>query len=283
MAERVVSKVAEKPEVKKITPSSPIGIFDSGVGGITVLQEVMRQLPEEDVIYLADTARIPYGGRPPEEIIKINEEIIPFLIDQGAKLIIMACGTSSSIAYPLLKDKYKVHLIGLIEPGAKAAATATRSGIIGVIATVGTVNSHSFQKAIKNLRPEVTVLEQACPLFVPLIEGGFLEAEETKRVAKEYLKPLLKEKIDTLILGCTHYPHLTKILKERTGPEVTFINPAEQAVAEAKNLMLKAGSLKSKLTPATYEFLVTGSPLQFQELGSRLLGKPIKHVKSVKL
>jgi glutamate racemase len=243
----------------------------------------MRQLPNEDVVYLADTARVPYGGRPPEEIIKINEEIIPFLIDYGAKLIIMACGTSSSIAYPVLKDKYKVHLISLIEPGARAAAAATRSGIIGLIATVGTVNSQAFQNAVISLKKDATVVAQACPLFVPLIEGGFIEAEETKRVVKEYLKPLLKEKIDTLILGCTHYPHLAKALRERTGPEVVFVDPAEEAVADAKKLLQKAGTTKSKTSVPKYEYLVTGSVVQFQDLGSRLLGKPISHAKQVKM
>lgn len=266
-----------------MTPSSPIGVFDSGVGGLTVLKEIMRQLPNEDVVYLADTARVPYGGRPPEEIIKINEEIIPFLIDYGAKLIIMACGTSSSIAYPVLKDKYKVHLISLIEPGARAAAAATRSGIVGLIATVGTVDSQAFQNAVSSLKKDAKVVAQACPLFVPLIEGGFIEAEETKRVVKEYLKPLLKEKIDTLILGCTHYPHLAKALRERTGPEVVFVDPAEEAVSDAKKLLQKAGTTKSKTSVPKYEYLVTGSVVQFQDLGSRLLGKPISHAKQVKM
>jgi len=279
----VTGKIAEKPEEKKLTPSSPIGVFDSGVGGLTVLKEIMRQLPCEDVVYLADTARVPYGSRPPEEIIKINQEILPFLIDYGAKLIIMACGTSSSIAYPVLKDRYKVHIIGLIEPGARAAAAATKAGVIGLIATVGTVNSNAYQNALKALKKEIKVAAQACPLFVPLVEGGFIEAEETKRVAKEYLKPLLKEKIDTLILGCTHYPHLAKILRERTGPEVAFIDPAEAAVADAKKLLNKFGTMKSKTAPPRYEFLVTGSVFQFQELGSRLLGKPITHTKQVNL
>lgn len=279
IAERIVTKTAERPEEKKVAPSSPIGIFDSGVGGLTVLREVMRQLPNEDVIYLADTARVPYGGRPPEEIIKINNEIIPYLINNGAKLIIIACGTSSAIAYPVLKDKYKVHMISLIEPGARAAVAASREGRIGLIATVGTVNSGAYQNALQQMKKDVEVFAQACPLFVPLIEGGFIEAEETRRVVKEYLKPLLKEKIDTLILGCTHYPHLAKLLRERTGLNIVFIDPAEEAVADAKKLLKKAGTLKDKTSPPKYEYLVTGSVVQFQDIGSRLLGKPIIGVK----
>jgi glutamate racemase len=279
----VVGKTAGKVEDRKTPPSSPIGIFDSGVGGLTVYREILRQLPHEDVIYLADTARVPYGGRPPEEILKFNEEIIPFLIDKhGVKLIIMACGTSSSIAYPVLKNNYKVHLIGLIEPGAQAAVHASHSGRIGLIATAGTVNSGAYQKQIAALKKETIVFAQACPLFVPLIEGGFVEADETRKVAKEYLKPLLNEKIDALILGCTHYPHLSKILRERTGPDVVFVDPAETAVAEARKMLEKAGTVKGKNSPPPkHEFLVTGSVLQFQDVGSRLLGKPITHAKHV--
>lgn len=283
MTERITTKVGEKPKEEKAVPSSPIGVFDSGVGGLTVFRQIMKKLPHEDVIYLADTARVPYGGRSPEEIIKINHEIIPFLIQQEAKLIIMACGTSSSIAYPLVKDEYPVHIINLIDPGSRAAVAASRSARIGVMATVGTVNSHAFQRRIKELKKDAEVHAVSCPLFVPLIEGGFVETEETKRVAKEYLKPLLKEKVDTLILGCTHYPHLLKILKEITGPEVEFVDPAEEAVADAKKLLKKAGTLKTKVSPARYQFFVTGSVIQFQDLGSRLLGKPIVGAKQVTL
>ncbi|MEE8638009.1 MAG: glutamate racemase [Candidatus Margulisiibacteriota bacterium] len=279
----MAAKIGGKPKEEKIIPSSPIGIFDSGVGGLTVLRQIMKKLPNEDVIYLADTARVPYGGRPPQEIIKINHEIIRYLIKQEAKLIIMACGTSSSIAYPVVKDEYPVHIINLVDPGARAALAASRSGKIGIIATVGTVNSRAFRNKIKELKKEVEVHAVGCPLFVPLVEGGFIETEETKRVAKEYLKPLLKEKIDTLILGCTHYPHLSRVLRSITGPEVVFVDPAEEAVAGAKKLLKKAGTLKTKTTPAKYEYFVTGSVIQFQDLGSRLLGKPIIGAKQVTL
>lgn len=275
--ERVAGKAAEKLEEKKITPASPIGIFDSGVGGLTVLREILRQLPHEDVVYLADTARVPYGGRPPEEIIKINQEIIPYLIDYGAKLIIMACGTSSAIAYPVVKDQYKVRIIGLIEPGARAAAAATKTGKIGLLATAGTVNSGAYQNALASFK----VIATACPLFVPLVEGGRIESDETKKVAREYLKPLLAEKIDTLILGCTHFPHLIQILREKTGPEVIFIDPAEQAVADARDLLVKFGTAKSKAAAPKYEFLVTGAVDQFQAVASRLLGRPITRAKHV--
>lgn len=283
-AERISLKISGKMDRERVTPSSPIGVFDSGVGGLTVLRQIMKKLPHEDVIYLADTARIPYGGRSPQEIIKINNEIIPFLIDQGAKMIIMACGTSSAIAYPEVKDKYPLEIINLIGPGSRAAVAATQSGNIGIIATTATVNSHAYQDTITNLMADANIHAISCPLFVPLIEGGFVESDEVRRVAKEYLKPLLKNDIDTLILGCTHYPHLKKILQSLTGPGVTLIDPAEEAVADTKLLLKKAGTLKDKSHPAgQYEYFVTGSEIRFQDLGGRLMGKPIGAVKRVTL
>jgi glutamate racemase len=272
---------AQKPE--KVTPASPIGVFDSGVGGLTVMSQVIKQLSHEDVVYLGDTARVPYGGRSAQEIIEINREIIPFLIKHEAKLIIMACGTSSAIAYPVIKDEYPVHIINLVDPGSEAAVAASKSGKIGLIATAATVQSHAYQKKLKALNKDAVVHAAGCPLFVPLIEGGFTEGEETIRVAKEYLKPLLKEKIDTLILGCTHYPHLTKALRSVTGPEVVFVDPAEAAVKLAKQMLTKAGTLKTKATPPKYMYFTTGSPVQFQDIGSRLLGKPIIGAKQVTL
>lgn len=198
-------------------------------------------------------------------------------------MVVMACGTSSAIAYPAVKDDYKVEIINLVDPGSEAAVAATRSGNIGIIATAATVNSHAFQKKIKALKKETNVHAAGCPLFVPLIEGGFIGAEETKRAAKEYLKPLLKEKIDTLILGCTHYPHLKKIIQTITGKDVVLIDPAEEATIEIKKILKKAGTLKTNISPAKYEYFTTGPAIQFQDLGSRLLGKPIIGAKQVTL
>ena len=258
-----------------------IGVFDSGVGGLSVLKEVLYQLPHEDIIYLADTARLPYGNKSPEEIIKINQEIIPFLISRGAKLVIIACGTSSAIAYPALKDLYPVEMINLIGPGSQAAVKSSHNGQIGLIATQGTVNSGAYQEAITAISPNSTVIAQACPLFVPLIEGGHLDSDETRKIAKGYLKPILDAKADTLILGCTHYPHLAPLLKQLVGPRVTLVDPAIEAVAEAKTWLKRAGTLREAPTHPKYEFLVTGPVPQFEELGSLLLGKPISHAKHV--
>lgn len=243
----------------------------------------MQQLPHEDVIYLGDTARVPYGSRTPLEIININHEIIPFLIKQGAKIIIMACGTSSAIAYPEVKDEYNVEIINLIDPGAQAAITASNSGKIGILATAATVNSGAFQKKIRELKKEAQVEAVGCPLFVPLVESGLVETDEARQVAKDYLKPLLKENIDALILGCTHYPHLAKVIAEVAGPGVKLVDPAEEAVKQAKKLLEKAGTLRKEPSPNIYKFFVTGTPLTFQDIGSRLLGKPIVGAKQVTL
>ncbi len=280
--ERIVTKIAEKAHETKISAKSPIGIFDSGVGGISTLKELMRELPNEDVIYFADTARIPYGGRSAREIININYEIIDYLIEQGSKLIIMACGTSSSIAYPVVKDKYKIPIVAIVEPGSRAAVGSTRSGKIGLIATVGTVESGAFQNTIKEMKPTAEVYSQECPLFVPLIEGGFIEAEETKRVAKEYLKPLIENKIDTLILGCTHYPHLRGILQEIVGEGVVLVDPSVEAVLDARAILKKKDLLSSK-GPASYTYFVSGSVTQFKELASKLLGQTVGAVHKVNL
>ena len=282
VTEHIVGKPASKKEASKKTENLPIGVFDSGVGGLTVLSKIMRHLPHEDVLYLADNARVPFGGRSEEEIIKINQEILNFFVKRRVKMVIVACGTSSSIAYPVLKDKYDFPMVSLIEPGSHAALAVTENNKIGVFATVGTVKSGSYKKMLTSIRSKLSVISEACPLFVPLIEGGFIDAEETERVAKEYLKPLVKGGVDTLILGCTHYPHLLKVLK-RLAPDLKFVDPAEEAVVVTKEFFSKNHILRDKTKPAHYNYVVTGSVSQFQDLGSRLLGKPLAEVKQVHL
>jgi len=267
--------------LKKSEPSAPIGVFDSGVGGLSVLSEVMKQLPNEDVIYLADTARVPFGGRPVQEIIKINHQILNFFSRQGAKMVIMACGTSSAIAYPKVKAEYKFPIISMIEPGARAARMATKNKIVGVIATQNTIDSGAFQDALWIEDKVKEVVAEACPLFVPLIEGGFIEAEETKKVAEEYLKPHIKAGVDTLILGCTHYPHLRKILHAIIKAEL--IDPAVEVAKEAKGVLSKKHLNKTDPAPGHYTYYVTSNPLQFETLGSKLLGRAIVGVKHVEL
>ncbi len=266
----------------KLNPSSPIGMYDSGVGGLTVLAQVMAQLPKEEVIYFGDTARVPYGGRTPNEILKFNYEIMDYLVASGAKIVIIACGTSSAIAYPIIKDKYQIPIIPLIDNGANAAVSVTENKKIGVIATQATINSSAYKREINKISNGIEVFEIACPMFVPLIEGGFLESEETVKIAKEYLKPLKREGIDTLILGCTHYPHLSKILRDIMGINIKFVDPAKEAVLrankilEAKNMLNIANTQKPE-----YKYFVSGSVSQFRDVGSKLAGYQINNVKQV--
>jgi glutamate racemase len=282
-SERIVTKTGEATKITHPKRSAPIGMFDSGVGGLTVLSEIARQLPHEDVIYFGDTARIPYGGRPQKEIISINREIIDYLIGLGAKMIVLACGTSSSIAYPVIKDEYTIPIVGLVGPGSEAAVRATRNGRIGLIATMGTVDSGAFQAELEKLRPGVEVVAVGCPLFVPLIEGGFADGEEIKRAAAEYLRVMIDRKVDTLILGCTHYPHLRNMIAEIMGPDVTLVDPAEETVRETSRILrAKAIETDSPAHP-TYTYMVSQSPEGFKELGSRLFGKPIGKVSLVSL
>jgi len=286
VSERIVSKAAEGASGHKVSPASPIAMFDSGVGGLSVFKEAIKQFPGEDMIYFGDTARVPYGGRLPQEIVKFNQEIICFLVQAGAKLVIMACGTSSAVAYPLVKDRYKIPIVSLIEPGARSAVSASETGKIGLIATQATVDSGAYQRAIKKLSRDSQVFAAACPLFVPLVEGGFFEAEETKKVAAQYLKPLMKAGIDTLILGCTHYPHLTKVLRQITGIKTKFVDPAEQAVVEAKKLLKERGLLSQRpgsSAKPNYQFFVSGQTAVFSDIGSKLLGKPLFNVRQVSL
>lgn len=280
---RVMQKISPVAEKYEPPESAPIGMFDSGVGGLTVYEKLAKLLPRESIIYLADTARVPYGGRSASEIIKINKEIIELFRGFGVKLLVIACGTSSAIAYPVLKDIYRLPMVELIEGGARLAAKATRNNKIGVIATVGTINSLAYQNAIKNLKKEAEVIGVACPLLVPLIEGGFADSEETEKVLKEYLKPLRAEKIDTLVLGCTHYPHLSRTIKNIMGAGVTLIDPSEELAEKAKDVIVRGKMSNMSNDPPRHRFLVTGSGAGFRDLGSRLLGKPLPNVEEISI
>ena len=280
-ADAVAPALKAAHKYKICDPGSPIGIFDSGVGGLTVLAEVVRALPLENVIYLADTARVPYGSRPPEEIIKINQQILNFFLKQEVKMVIIACGTSSSIAYPKLKELYKIPLVEMIEPGSRAALAATKNKKIGVIATQNTVDSGAYQDRLIEMNRQVEVIAAACPLFVPLIEGGFINAVETKKVAEEYLKPLVKQRVDTLILGCTHYPHLSKLLSGLIN--AALVNPAVEAVRSAREILAKNNQLKNCGGFGRYSYYTSSNPQQFEVLGSKLFGRMISQVKEVTL
>lgn len=260
--------------IKRLAPSSsgsPIGIFDSGVGGLTVLQEVYRQLPQESIVYFGDTARLPYGDRSPAEILQYVREILNWMTTQGVKMVIMACNTSSALALETVSPEYPFPILGVILPGAQAAVQqGTR---IGVLATPATANSHAYRQSILKLRPRAKVWEVGCPEFVPIIEGNRLGEPETYNVVKLYTSLLLDQNIDTLIYGCTHYPHLHPLIQQIVPPSLNIINPASYVVAQAlqdlDRLSLRQSPLHLRQRHTT--FFVSGQPDRFADLATQWL------------
>ncbi|GBR72443.1 glutamate racemase [Candidatus Termititenax spirochaetophilus] len=217
--------------------NQPIGIFDSGVGGLTVLREVQKQLPRESVIYYGDLARLPYGTKTPDEIIAINDDIVEYLVSRGVKMIIVACNTSSAVALEHSKGKFAIPIIGVIGPGANTALAVTQNKKIGVIATEATVKAHAYKNILNSLNPSVEVYEQSCPQFVPLIEKGDLNSAELRQAVREYLEPLLQTDVDTLIYGCTHYPLIDGLIRQYAGNKLKYVNPAVGTVNLAGEIL----------------------------------------------
>jgi glutamate racemase len=259
----------------------PIGIFDSGVGGLTVFKEVASLLPHEDIIYLGDTARVPYGTRSPQTVIKYSQEITGFLLRQGIKLLVVACNTSSAVSLPSLKKEHDMPVIGVIEPGARRAAEMTQTRQVGVIGTEGTVKSRAYEHAIRQIDQRITVSSRACPLFVPLAEEGWVDNEVARLTAQSYLRPLLDEAIDTLVLGCTHYPLLEGIIKEIMGDEVCLVNSAQETAKEVQKVLQEEGLTKSGKKHESYTFYVTDNAERFIKVGERFLGRRLRSVKEI--
>ncbi len=259
----------------------PIGLFDSGVGGLTVLREVMRQLPKESTVYFGDTARVPYGSKSKDVISRYSVEIAQFLMQEKVKMIVVACNTASAFALPLLRTRFSVPIIGVIAPGAHAALSASKTGRIGVIGTEGTIDSQAYTDAIHFLNPKLEVFGQACPLIVPLVEEGWLDKPVALEIVKEYLVPLLKNNIDTLVLGCTHYPLLKNLLAQVAGPAVKLIDSAEET-ARTVGLELKKLNLEASKTDGfNRRFFVSDAPEKFERTGQRFLGQQIPGVRRV--
>jgi glutamate racemase len=260
----------------------PIGMFDSGVGGLTVLREVVRQLPNESTIYFGDTARVPYGSKSRDVIARFSLEIGQFLLQEKVKMLVVACNTASAFALSALRARFDVPIVGVIEPGAKAALAATKTGRVGVIGTEGTIESQAYTEAIKALDQTMEVFGQACPLIVPLVEEGWLEKPVAEAIVKEYLLPLLENRIDTMVLGCTHYPLLKGLLAKVTGPDVRLIDSAEET-ARSVGRALREHHLEadSERGPAFRQFYVSDAPEKFEKTGRRFLGDVIPSVKRV--
>ncbi|WP_144865288.1 glutamate racemase [Hyella patelloides] len=246
-----------------------IGLFDSGVGGLTVLRQIYRQMPQESILYFGDTARLPYGTKSPEEILQYVREIIDWMIAQGVKMVIMACNTSSALALETVQDEYDIPILGLILPGARAAVQQGKR--IGVIATPATASSNAYGRAIEEVNPTVKVWQVGCPEFVMLIEQNQIDSASTKEVADKYLQPLIEQKIDTLIYGCTHYRHLEKVFQSILPPSISIIDPAEYIVVAAEKELELMG-LKSNQAPAPTRFCVSGLTQQFAFLSEQWLG-----------
>lgn len=256
----------------------PIGMFDTGVGGLTVMQQLLHVLPKEKVIYFGDTARVPYGGKSSETILRYSIENTTFLMKQSIKLLVIACNTVTAYALSKLQQLFPFPVIGVIEPGAERAVQVTKTGRIAVIATKATVQSGMYQKEILKRLPQAYVTAIPCPLFVPLVEEHFLSHEATRIIIKEYLQPLKRENIDTLVLGCTHYPLLRPLIQEVIGKEVTIVDSASTC-AEAVSHYLKAHELDSpeNIFPE-HRYIVSDDPDKFRLLGKEFLGMPLSHV-----
>lgn len=264
------------------TAAAPIGVFDSGIGGLTVVREVVRRLPHERIVYFGDTARVPYGPKSPETVRRYSREITAWLVEQGVKAVVVACNTATAHALPVLRTEFPIPIVGVAEPGAQAAVSATRNGRIGVIGTAGTVTSGAYDRAIHALRPDAVVTSCACPLFVPLVEEGWLDTKATRLIAHEYLAPLRDARVDTVVLGCTHYPLLKPVIADVFGKGVRLVDPAEQTAAETARVLEGAG-LCATAGGNVHRFVASDAPEQFLRLGQRFLGSAIEHVETLTL
>jgi glutamate racemase len=260
-----------------------IGIFDSGVGGLTVLREIMRVLPQEDTLYFGDTARVPYGTKSPETVTRYAGEIGAFLLKRDIKLLVVACNTASAVALPSLKRQMSIPVVGVIEPGARRAVEVTRSGRIGVIGTAGTIRSSAYTRAIKRLQPEAVVLTRACPLFVPLVEEGWTDNHVARLTAQSYLQELKEAGIDTLVLGCTHYPLLKALIAEEMGSDVTLVDSAEETARTVAAILADKHLQRPASEKGNHHYYVSDIPAGFVRVGNRFLGGRLGDVFQVNL
>lgn len=265
-----------------LNANNPIGVFDSGVGGLTVVRALMERLPFESIHYFGDTARVPYGVKSVETIAHYTTQIAEFLLEKQVKLLIIACNTMAAVSSQVVRDLSPVPVLDVIEAGALNALAATQSRRVGVIGTPTTVNSNAYGRAIHQIEPDARVISQACALFVPLVEEGWLDHPVTRLTAQEYLKPVLAEKVDTMVLGCTHYPLLKPLLADVAGPGVALVDSAEAMAERAAALLTDLDLHTPSRTAADYHFYVTDVPLRFQTIGERFLGRSLNNVHVVK-
>lgn len=259
----------------------PIAVFDSGIGGLTVLKEIVKEMPGEGTIYLGDTARVPYGIRSPETVIRYSFENTRFLFSKDIKLLVVACNTASSVGLDKIKSVVPIPVIGVIEPGAKAAVKATRNKKIGIIGTEATIKSDSYARLIKAIDGDVEVSGLPCPLFVSLVEEGWTEGDIVTRIAERYLKEIKSKGIDTLVLGCTHYPLLKQVISKVMGEGVRLIDSAVEVAKEVKAILEISGLKREQKERPLREFYVTDSPDRFIKVGERFLENKIEHIEKI--
>ena len=259
----------------------PLGVFDSGIGGLTVVRELLRLLPDEELVYYGDVARLPYGNKSPETITRFSREIIDFLVAKDVKAIVVACNTASALALPELEGTLPVPVIGVIESGARAAAETSTTGKVGVIATASTVRSGAYTRALRQKREDLDIYERACPLFVPLVEEGWIDHRVTREVAKEYLAPLEHHGLDTLILGCTHYPLLKKVIGEVMGDGVRLVDSGEETARTVVDLLDREGLRAPGGRAPVHALYLSDLPAAFTGTAERFLGRALPPVEVV--
>jgi glutamate racemase len=252
---------------------APVGIFDSGIGGLTVARAIYERLPHESTIYFGDTARVPYGPKSPETVTRYSLEILRWLLAQGVKAVVVACNTSTAHALRALQEATDVPVLGVIKPGARAAIAAGGDGPIGVIGTAGTIASDAYRRALNALAPGVPVLQRACPLFVPLVEEGWFDHPATTLIAAEYLAELRHACVRSLVLGCTHYPLLKPMLQKVVGPEVKLIDSGEATAAALEGILTEKGLGAPAQAEALHRFVVSDDEARFRQVGSRFIGE----------
>ncbi|MBN2570659.1 MAG: glutamate racemase [Ignavibacteriales bacterium] len=269
--------------MKTLEKYKPIGVFDSGIGGLTVVKKLASCLPNESIVYFGDTARVPYGSKSNFTVIEYSMEDARFLINKDVKLIVVACNTASSIALSALQNNFDIPIIGMIEAGSRRALEKTRSGKIGIIGTSATINSKAYSKEILKIDNKIKVFEKACPLFVPLTEEGWLDHKATYLIAEEYLKELRELNIDTLVLGCTHYPVLIRVVKEIIGNDVELIDSGSAASYVVEKYLQEKNLKNDTKNEGTYEYYVSDISPNFKEIAERFLDRKIDELKKIDL
>lgn len=266
---------------------APIGVFDSGVGGLTVAREIMRNLPNERIVYFGDTARVPYGSKSKETIIRFSQQIIRFLRTKQVKAIVIACNTASALALDEVERELDIPIIGVLKPGARAAVETTKNGKVGVIATESTIHSHMYRKYICEQDPSIAVFGKPCPLFVPLVEEGWLKDPVTEEVARRYLDELLEVGIDSLILGCTHYPLLRSLIRGIVGDSVNLVNPAYETARELGELLEKEGIANPghsrQDAKERYQFYVSDAAAKFKRFANTILPYDVETTQKINI